>query len=408
MLTDSQREIIRATVPALRQHGERITELFYRDLFAAHPALLNIFNPANQRPGGQARSLAASILAYAANIDQLDRLGGMVEHIAHKHGSLEVRPEHYPIVGQHLLSAIRQVLGEAASDAVLDAWGAAYGLLAQIMIGREAELYATGTAAGWTGYKTCVVVKKERESDSMVSLSLTAADGTPLPAFRPGQYVGVKLRVPGQTIDHVRQYSLSTAPGGRFYRISVRRERGTGGNAPDGLVSNYLHDGIREGDTLALHAPLGDFALDETSDRPVVLLSAGSGITPTISMLEHLVGPAGGARPVRFMHATTARAHHAFGDHVRRLARQRPGIEVAIFYETVTADDVPGLHHDLAGRITEAALAARLPQKPCDVYICGPLGFMTAIGQILDRLGVPAAQRHSEVFVPDPNFLAAA
>jgi nitric oxide dioxygenase len=110
MLTERQRDIIRATVPALRLQGEKITELFYADLFATHPALWNVFNPANQRPGGQARSLAASILAYAANIDHLDKLGGMVERIAHKHGSLEVRPEHYPIVGHHLLLAIRAVL----------------------------------------------------------------------------------------------------------------------------------------------------------------------------------------------------------------------------------------------------------------------------------------------------------
>lgn len=406
MLTESQREIIRATVPALRLRGEQITERFYRDLFAAHPALWNVFNPANQRPGGQARSLAASILAYAANIDHLDRLGGMVERIAHKHGSLEVRPEHYPIVGQHLLGAIRGVLGEAATDAVLDAWAAAYGMLADIMIGREAQLYADAAAANWTGYKACVVVRKERESDSMVSLYLAPADGTPLPRFRPGQYVGIKLRVPGQATDQVRQYSLSTAPGGRFYRISVRRERApAGGVAPDGLVSNYLHDGIREGDTLAVHAPLGDFVLDETVARPVVLLSAGSGITPMISTLEHL---AGGTRPILFLHATTGRNHHAFGPHVRRLASSRPGIEVAIFYERVTADDVPGVHHDEAGRITEAALAARLPAGECDFYLCGPIGFMTAAEGILDRLGVPAERRHSEVFVPDPNFLAAA
>lgn len=405
MLTESQREIIRATVPALRLHGERITALFYRDLFAAHPALLDIFNPVNQHPGGQARNLAASILAYAANIDRLDRLGGMVEHIAHKHGSLEVRPEQYPIVGQYLLGAIAQVLGDGATDAVLDAWAAAYGLLADIMIGREAQLYAAGAAARWNGYKTCIVVKKEPESDSMVSLYLTAADGTPLPPFRPGQYLGVKLRVPGQTNDQIRQYSLSTAPGGRFYRITVRRELSIGGLSPDGLVSAYLHDGIREGDTLGIHAPLGDFTLDETTDRPVVLLSAGSGITPMISMLEYL---AGGPRPILFLHATPSRAHHAFGAHVRRLAAGRPGIQAAIFYETVTADDVAGIHHDERGRITEAALALRLPAGECDFYACGPLGFMQAVEGVLDRLGVPKVRRHSEVFVPDAGFLSAA
>lgn len=406
MLTESQREIIRATVPALRQHGEAITELFYRDLFAAHPALLNIFNPVNQRPGGQARNLAASILAYAANIDQLDRLGGMVERIAHKHGSMEVRPEHYPIVGKYLLGAIAQVLGDAATDAILDTWGAAYGMLADIMIGREAQLYAAGTAARWEGYKTCVVAKRHQESDSMVSLYLAAADGTPLPPFQPGQYLGVKLRVPGQSHDQIRQYSLSNAPGGLFYRITVRRERAAAGAVtPDGLVSNYLHDGIREGDTLGIHAPLGDFTLDETSDRPVVLLSAGSGITPMLSMLEHL---AGGTRQVLFLHATASRAHHAFGAHVRKLAAGRPGIRTALFYEAVAAADVAGQHHDEAGRITEAALAARLPAGDCDFYSCGPIGFMNAVDGILDKLGVPKERRHSEVFVPDAAFLSAA
>jgi len=331
-------------------------------------------------------------------------LGGMVERIAHKHSSMEVRPEHYPIVGQFLLGAIAQVLGEAATDAILDAWGAAYGMLADIMIGREAELYAAGTAAGWEGYKNCIVAKKVQESDSMVSLYLSAADGTPLPPFRPGQHLGVKLRVPGQAHDQVRQYSLSSAPGGGFYRITVRRERATA-ETPDGLVSHYLHDGIREGDTLGIHAPLGDFTLDEASDRPVVLLSAGSGITPMISMLEHL---APGTRPILFLHATPGRAHHAFGAHVRTLAASRPGIEVVVLYETVGSGDIVGMHHDEAGRIGEAALATRLPAGDCDFYSCGPVGFMHAVDEILDQLGVPKERRHSEVFVPDARFLTAA
>jgi len=405
MLTESQREIIRATVPALRQHGEAITERFYADLFEAHPELLNIFNPVNQRPGGQARNLAASILAYAANIDQLDKLGGMVERIANKHCSMEVRPEHYPIVGEFLLGAIAAVLGGAATPAVLDAWGAAYGLLAGIMTGREAQLYATETAEGWEGYKTCSVVKKEFETTSMVSLYFAPVDGTPLPAFHPGQYLGIKARVPGHTTDQVRQYSLSIAPGGQFYRISVRRERSASGTTPDGLISNYLHDGIREGDTLGVHAPLGDFTLDETSDRPVVLLSAGSGITPTISMLEYLTP---GTRRVLFVHATTDRAHHAFGDHVRRLAASRPGIEVAIFYDTVGPDDIAGIQYDEVGRLTEAALATRLPPGECDIYLCGPAGFLTAADELLERLGVPKERRHSEAFVPEARLLGAA
>ena len=129
-------------------HGEAITKAFYDELFTAHPELLNMFNLANQRDGGQARSLAASILSYAAHINHLEALGGMVERIAHKHASLYVLPEQYPIVGKHLLSAICMVLGAAATDEIIDAWAAAYGQLADIMIGRESDLYTRGNAVG--------------------------------------------------------------------------------------------------------------------------------------------------------------------------------------------------------------------------------------------------------------------
>lgn len=121
MLSGQQREIVKATVPALREHGETITRTFYGDMFAAHPELYNLFNPANQRDGGQARSLAASVLAYAEHINAPERLGRMVERISGKHGSLEVRPEHYPIVGEYLLSAVAKVLGPAATPEIVGA-----------------------------------------------------------------------------------------------------------------------------------------------------------------------------------------------------------------------------------------------------------------------------------------------
>lgn len=105
-----QKAIVQATVPALQQYGEAITTAFYKTLFEENPSLLNIFNPANQKNGGQSRSLAASILAYAAHIDHIEQLGGMINRIAHKHASLEVQPEHYPIVGEHLLIISRVIV----------------------------------------------------------------------------------------------------------------------------------------------------------------------------------------------------------------------------------------------------------------------------------------------------------
>ena len=405
-MLEHHRDLVRATVPVLKEQGEAITNAFYRDLFQTHPELYNIFNPANQRDGGQARSLAASILSYAAHIDHLDQLGGMVERIAHKHASLEVQPEHYPIVGKHLLGAIRTVLGEAATPEILEAWSAAYQQLATIMIGREQEIYDQNAAqpGGWSGFKPFIVQRKTRESAVMTSFYLAPEDNQPLPSFRPGQYLSLRLKVPGTKYSGIRQYSLSHVPDSGFYRISVKRETGPlhDPQAPAGLISNYLHDQVKEGDKLLVHVPQGDFALDETSTRPVVLLSAGSGITPAFCMLQRLALE--GTRRVLFVHATTERAHHAFEKDVRAIATKDPNVDVAIYYEHVDDSDVHGTHYDEIGRISADSLAPYLPDEEADYYYCGPVGFLNAVDRILDQFHIPLARRFSEAFAPDPSF----
>jgi nitric oxide dioxygenase len=378
-------------------------------MFEAHPELLNLFNPANQRDGGQARSLAASILAYAAHIDHLEQLGGMVDMIAHKHVSLQVLPEHYPIVGEHLLGAIRTVLGEAATPEIIEAWAAAYGQLAEIMIGREESLHVEGEQqeGGWRGHKAFTVQRRQQESESITSFYLVPADGKPLPTFRPGQYLGVKVHVPGSAYDQIRQYSLSHVPNGQFYRISVKREaaRGNAGDAPDGQISNYLHDAVKEGDVMQASMPIGNFVLDDSRTDPLVLLSGGVGITPTICMLQHLAEQ--GQRLVLFVHAALGREHHAFAGELRELEKKSGNIKGVVYYENVRAEDVPGLHHDEAGRISLESLRPHLPSGGADYYYCGPLGFMNAVERVLDQLGVPLHRRYSEVFAPDPSFAAA-
>lgn len=406
MLTTEQTALVKATVPALEAHGETITRTFYASMFAAHPELLNIFNPANQKTGRQARSLAASVLAYAAHIDHPERLGGMVGRIAHKHVSLEVLPEHYPIVGEHLLRAIAQVLGDAATPEILDAWAAAYGQLAEIMIGVEGGMYAqvAGQPGGWRGFKPFRVVRKVQESAVIASLVLEPVDGQPLPDFRPGQYLSLKVRVPGQERDQIRQYSLSDAPNGRSYRIAVKRELApqTDPFAPGGLISNHLHDDVQEGDELLVHTPAGDFFLQD-SDRPVVLLSGGVGITPTLSMLSSLIA-AGSARPVLFVHATLGASAHAFREHVNEVVRSHEGVRKLVYYTEVGAEDRAGEHHDEAGLIRLETLRPHLPPGDAEYYYCGPEGFTRAVENILDRLNVPAERRFTETFGPSQSF----
>ena len=407
MVSAQQAQIVKATVPALRQHGQAITATFYRNMFEAHPELYNIFNPANQKNGGQPRSLAAAVLAYAQHIDQPQVLGGMLERIEGKHVSLEVKPEHYPIVGKYLLGAIKDVLGAAATPEILDAWGAAYGQLAGIMIEQEKEIAARAAAqsGGWHGFKPFRVERKVRESDFMTSFYLVPVDGHSLPAFLPGQYLSIKVQPKGYPFEQIRQYSLSSISNGRYYRISVQREVAPAGRAdvPDGLVSNYLHDALREGDQIPVHMPGGDFTLRE-GETPVVLLSGGAGITAMLTMLEHLAGPEGGSREVLFIHAARGRERHAFKDEMRALGKQRAGIRVIVLYEQAGQEDVHGDHYDLMGRINADLLREHLPERGADFYFCGPPAFMAAMEHGLEELGVPAARRHSEVFGPDPSF----
>src|SRR6187402_724999 len=164
-LSEQTIAIVKSTAPILEQHGETLTRHFYQRMFAKNPEVAPFFNPAHQTAGSQQKALAAAICAYAANIDNLEVLGGAVELIAQKHASLQIQPEHYPIVGENLLASIREVLGAGATDEVIHAWGEAYGFLTQILTGREHQIYKEHQTAprSWAGFKRLQVTRKERE-----------------------------------------------------------------------------------------------------------------------------------------------------------------------------------------------------------------------------------------------------
>jgi nitric oxide dioxygenase len=327
----------------------------------------------------------------------------MVERITNKHGVLEVQKEHYPIVGHHLLGAIKLVLGDAATPAILDAWAAAYGQLADLLHGQEAEIYATeaSTPGGWNGFLPFRLEHRMPQGAEITAFTLRPEDGRVLPPFLPGQYVSVKAQPPGYPHQQIRQYSLTHVPNGQFYRIAVRREDAASADVPAGLMSSYLHDTLQEGGTLLMHMPLGDLVLDG-SDAPVVLLSGGSGVTPMLAMLDHLSSPAGGARPVTFVHAARNPQVMAFRDEIAAMSKRRDGIEVVLVLERDDGDvALPG--KVVAGRISTDLLRRHLPDG-AEIYYSGPPGFMEAAEAALDELLVPAPRRHSETFAPDLSF----
>lgn len=391
MLTDSQRAIVSSTVPLLEQGGEALTTYFYKMLLAEHPEVRPFFNETHQAKGDQPRALANGVLMYAKHIDRLEAMGPLATQIVNKHVALQVLPEHYPIVGRCLLRAIRDVLGaEVATDAVMDAWTAAYGQLADILIDAERARYDAQAAAsgGWRGQRAFTVQRKVRESAEITSFHLVPADGGALMDFAPGQYIGLCLTVEGRDIR--RNYSLSAAPNGRSYRISVKRE-------PGGVASNHLHDQVHAGDTLHLLPPSGGFVLSE-GERPVVLISGGVGITPTLALLEQALAA---ERPVTFIHCARNGEVHAFREQIEEAATRYPAqLQRYYCYDEVT-QGAPGLPHAV-GRLDGDLLERWLPggTRDVDAYFLGPKPFMQQVRRGLRNWGVPDAQSRFEFFGP--------
>ena len=394
MLSAASRPYIDASVPVLREHGLAITRHFYASMFEAHPELRNLFNMGNQASGAQQQSLASAVFAYAANIDNAAALGPVLERIVHKHVSVGITPSHYPIVGRHLLGAIKDVLGDAATPELIAAWDEAYWLLAGELIAGEARL-AERTHAPLGTLRELVVADVDRETDHIVSYYLRTPEGGSPGEFSPGQYVSVSVTLP-DGLQQRRQYSLSDAPDAPHWRITVKREDAAD-TKPAGQVSNWLHAHLKAGDRILVSPPYGEFTTPLDAARPLVLLSAGVGITPMMSMMAALAAK-GSRREIVFAHAARHGSHVALRRHLAFATTQLPHLSVATFFETPQSSEREGTDYSFAGRMDISRLA--LPAN-ADYLLCGPVPFMQTQWRALRDAGVPAERLHREVFGPD-------
>jgi nitric oxide dioxygenase len=393
--------LVKATVPVLEAHGLAITRRMYERMFQ-DKAIRDLFNQSHHgETGSQPKALAAAILAYARNIEGLAALAPAVERIAQKHVGLNILPEHYPHVAEALLGAIGDVLGEAATEEVLAAWGEAYWYLAEVLIARERLIYRGLAAApgGWNGWRDFTVAEKRPESAVIASFVLRPADGGPVLRHRPGQYLTFWIDIPGHH-PLKRNYSVSSAPNGETYRISVKRE-------PRGVVSGWLHDRAEPGTALKVAPPAGEFFLRQAQVRPVVLASGGVGLTPLMSMLETIAEQRPGLA-AHWVHGTRDGATHAMGARVRELAARSGGsIEATTFYEKSRPEDRRGHDYDEEGLIGVGWLERNTPMGEADYFLCGPKPFLRALVGGLARAGVAADRIHHEFFGPADELLAA-
>ncbi|SOD87051.1 globin domain-containing protein [Streptomyces sp. Ag109_G2-15] len=388
MLSEPSAATVHATLPAVGAAIGEITERFYARLFAAHPDLLrNLFNRGNQASGAQKQALAGSIAAFAAHLlEHPDRRpDALLGRIAHKHASLGVAPEQYEVVHEHLFAALAEVLGEAVTPEVAAAWDEVYWLMANALIAVEKRLYEE---SGSRGPRQWEVVERIDETADVVSFRLRPVDGGPVADFRAGQYVSVQVALPDGA-RQIRQYSLSGAPGEAVRQFSVKRVHG--GTAPEGEVSNHLHARVRTGDVLELSEPYGDLVLGDTAGRPLLLASAGIGVTPMVAMLAALAAD-GHPASVTVVHGDRSPADHALRTDHEAYTAKLPDASAHFFYER---DAQPGTRTGLVD-------LADIPVRPgTRAYLCGPLPFMRAVRSQLLEKGVAAADIHYEVFGPD-------
>lgn len=239
----------------------------------------------HQRTGSQPRALAHAVHAYATHIDDPSVLAGALRHTAMRHCSVGVRAEHYPIIGRHLIAAIREVLGEIATPSVIDAWSADYNQLAAMMIALEQDRYSSAAQApgGWSCWRGFVLTDRHEETADAVSLTLGPANNGSVVQVRPGEYVSVRVYIPGENLVQPRQYTV-TATNENSIRITVRRISARD-SLPAGMVSNVLCD-LAAGALVDLSAPTGGFRLPE-GDAPLVFITAGIGAAMLRSVDEH-------------------------------------------------------------------------------------------------------------------------
>lgn len=245
--------------------------------------------------------------------------------------------------------------------------------------------------AGAKTVRSLRLIEKVAESADVTSFVFEARDGDPLPEFAAGQHLPIALDVPGLKAPVRRTYSLSGAPGRDRYRISVKRE-------PCGIASRHLHDHLEPGALLAAQRPAGDFVLPRT-DGPLVLVSAGIGVTPMVSMLHALVEE-GCRRPVWFVHGARDGAHHPLAREARELAARCSAIRMHVAYSRPRAEDKFGTDHESEGRIDGKRLADLTGYADAHYLLCGPVGFMAEIQTSLEGRGVPTDKIHTESFGP--------
>ncbi|EYN61877.1 globin domain-containing protein [Staphylococcus aureus] len=375
MLTEQEKDIIKQTVPLLKEKGTEITSIFYPKMFKAHPELLNMFNQTNQKRGMQSSALAQAVMAAAVNIDNLSVIKPVIMPVAYKHCALQVYAEHYPIVGENLLKAIQDVTGLEEHDPVIQAWAKAYGVIADVFIQIEKEIY---DQMMWIGFKPFKITNIKQESEDIKSFTVETEEYD-FSEFTPGQYITVDVSSDKLPYRAKRHYSIVSGEKNHL-TFGVKRDVTT---EHEGEVSTILHDEIKEGDMINLAAPVGGFVLENTTE-PQLFLGSGIGVTPLVAMYESASAK---GLDTQMVQVAENEQHLPFKDNFNSIASHYDNAKLYTHLK------------DKQGYIGTEELQAFLANKP-EIYICGGTKFLQSMIEALKSLNYDMDRVHYETFIP--------
>lgn len=261
----------------------------------------------------------------------------------------------------------------------------------------NAGLSGLSTELAWTGFRPFIVQRTRMECEGVRSFELGAADGSPIPAFLPGQHIAVRIHPAKDGAPLIRMYSLCGPQGASSLRIAVKREL----NGPGGI---YMHEQVHEGDTLEISAPRGTFTLSE-GKGPLVLLSAGVGVTPLLSILQH-VASQDPNRELWWIHSCRNSAYEAFRDEIRSLGTQLSAFHRVVIYSSPDDSEVSGTDYDIKGHLNLQELQVMQLPAASECYLCGPPRYLHDIIPALEAIGLTGNNIKTELFGSSPETVA--
>ncbi|ODQ65493.1 nitric oxide dioxygenase [Nadsonia fulvescens var. elongata DSM 6958] len=386
-LTSTQTEIIKSSVPFLEEKGDELAKHMYDLMFEKYPEVRPLFNKVHQKNFTQPKILAFALLAYAKNIDNISVLGAFVNQIVSKHVGLQILPEHYPIVAECIIQAIKDLLGDAATDDLIEAWTVAYTDLAGILIGAEEAQYSANerSPGGWRGFREFTVSNLIKECDNVLSVELKAKDGKAAIKAKNGQYLGFKFQKNG--IECRREYSISSSGSPEYdYRISVC-------HIPGGVVSSYIHNELKISDIIEVAPPAGNFTLSESESEEVLLIAGGIGITPLISIAESALNK---GKQVHLFQCVKSESKHPFKKWAQDLSAKCENFNFTTFYSQDTVIEKTGVY----SRRISAKDIERFATPNTDIYALGPRRLMVSLMEYMKSAKYPVENLKTESFGP--------